>query len=618
MKDSEKRSTPQRAPGFGVAFLTAGVAIAIGAFLQRLLDSAVADGSFVGFAVACTATAILVAGLFIWRYRDAMRLLRSLRFAGALLTVLALTTMLGTFVLQDQPPEFYAGHYGPGMARFIAALHLDGLFHSFWYGALLLLLCASLVAVVAGRWPWNWRRIGFVSAHIGTVVVCTGGLLSSLFADKGRIDLVVGQQTDRFVRRDPGLFRPPVGQLGFALRLDAFEVESYEKAYNLRIFGRNETAMARLAEAQRQFAAGNMQGDEFMRIRSEAFPFVASLQAPRVPWEDVQKQRAAGQEAVALPAAGAMARLGDGWRVEVVQSGVRAPAAAPAAPVQTAKPAAAGEKPDIVYRFTAPARHTLSIDKGPEVAVRPNDRVTLPDGRRIQVGSFLPHFNFDLQQRKAINLSDRPENPALQIQLLPEHDNTPLFAGWLFANYPGFAMGGANDEAHGGAHGAEAATARGPQAFARVRVLKDGAEVMAPRDVLAGGDAVPIADGRYRLILQEEEDRIRQFFSTLSVIEDGKPVVDKERVWVNNPLWYGGFALYQANYDPRNPRYSGIEVVSDPGLPVVYAGLALLVFGVLHVFYLRNLGRGRRPAGAVGPTPDAVAARRPSAGEEQA
>jgi hypothetical protein len=69
---------------------------------------------------------------------------------------------------------------------------------------------------------------------------------------------------------------------------------------------------------------------------------------------------------------------------------------------------------------------------------------------------------------------------------------------------------------------------------------------------------------------------------------------------VNEPMSKAGWTLYQVNYDPRDPSYSGLEAVHDPGVPWVFTGFALICAGVFHMFYVapRRRRRGLAPRAA--------------------
>ena len=121
-----------------------------------------------------------------------------------------------------------------------------------------------------------------------------------------------------------------------------------------------------------------------------------------------------------------------------------------------------------------------------------------------------------------------------------------------------------------------------------VAVLFTKANGATGRTVLLGNKPQPmrISDERV-LTYREKPGKIRNFESTLSVISDGV-IATSETIKVNHPLSYGGFIMYQSNYDENRPTYSGIQVVKDPGLFLVEAGLWILMFGVLQTVLMRS------------------------------
>jgi hypothetical protein len=81
---------------------------------------------------------------------------------------------------------------------------------------------------------------------------------------------------------------------------------------------------------------------------------------------------------------------------------------------------------------------------------------------------------------------------------------------------------------------------------------------------------------------------IRDYFSDVVVIEDGKEIVGK-MIEVNHPLHYGGYHFYQHSYDSQAHKYTILSVTSDSGLYAVYGGYWLLCLGVLWQFWFRHI-----------------------------
>jgi hypothetical protein len=81
---------------------------------------------------------------------------------------------------------------------------------------------------------------------------------------------------------------------------------------------------------------------------------------------------------------------------------------------------------------------------------------------------------------------------------------------------------------------------------------------------------------------------ISDYISELQIIEDDKVVAEKD-IEVNHPLRFGGYHFYQSSYDDKAMQYTVLQVVSDTGLYVVYAGYWMLCIGVIWHMWLRHI-----------------------------
>ncbi|MBN1817551.1 MAG: cytochrome c biogenesis protein ResB [Sedimentisphaerales bacterium] len=84
----------------------------------------------------------------------------------------------------------------------------------------------------------------------------------------------------------------------------------------------------------------------------------------------------------------------------------------------------------------------------------------------------------------------------------------------------------------------------------------------------------------FHLTYQIEKGMIKDYFSDLQVLQDGKVVLEK-KIQVNDPLHYGGYHFYQSSYDARNESYTILSVTSDSGLWFVWIGYILLACGLI-------------------------------------
>ena len=90
----------------------------------------------------------------------------------------------------------------------------------------------------------------------------------------------------------------------------------------------------------------------------------------------------------------------------------------------------------------------------------------------------------------------------------------------------------------------------------------------------------------------------RRYASEVTIIDrDGKTVT--ATVEVNRPVRIGGWKLYQYGYDTEagaDSRISILELVRDPWLPAVYAGIFMMLAGAMLMFFLNNKPKDQRRA----------------------
>ena len=106
------------------------------------------------------------------------------------------------------------------------------------------------------------------------------------------------------------------------------------------------------------------------------------------------------------------------------------------------------------------------------------------------------------------------------------------------------------------------------------------------------------ADGVTRdlvLVFREQTEGLPiEWQSRLQILEEDAsganwtPVSDST-IRVNDYFHYKGYRFFQTNHDPRDPTYSGIGVVYDPGIPWVLTGYYLVMFGTAVVFLIKPL-----------------------------
>jgi hypothetical protein len=99
------------------------------------------------------------------------------------------------------------------------------------------------------------------------------------------------------------------------------------------------------------------------------------------------------------------------------------------------------------------------------------------------------------------------------------------------------------------------------------------------------------------LVFEKRDKEVKAYISHVSATEGSNRV--QRTISVNEPMTYKGWTLYQVNYNPEDPTYSGLDAVYDPGVAWVFLGFALICVGVFYMFYLEpRLKTSRAPAAA--------------------
>jgi cytochrome c biogenesis protein ResB len=86
------------------------------------------------------------------------------------------------------------------------------------------------------------------------------------------------------------------------------------------------------------------------------------------------------------------------------------------------------------------------------------------------------------------------------------------------------------------------------------------------------------------LVFERRADEKRAYISWVTARQGA---AETQRVIsVNDPMTHNGWTLYQVNYNPEDPTYSGLEAVYDPGVAWVFTGFFLICLGVAWMFYV--------------------------------
>jgi hypothetical protein len=90
----------------------------------------------------------------------------------------------------------------------------------------------------------------------------------------------------------------------------------------------------------------------------------------------------------------------------------------------------------------------------------------------------------------------------------------------------------------------------------------------------------------------------KAYYSLVSVADPGDRETRAERIETNAPLLHKGFRLYQSGMDQTPPyRNSTLAVARDPGLPLVATGFVVMMGGLLWLYVIRFILQPARRRG---------------------
>lgn len=83
----------------------------------------------------------------------------SVKLALITLSLLATTSIIGTIIPQNKPLQWYAQEYGSSLAQLFKILDIPDMYGSWWFLALLGLLCTNLIVCSLDRFPDVWKQM---------------------------------------------------------------------------------------------------------------------------------------------------------------------------------------------------------------------------------------------------------------------------------------------------------------------------------------------------------------------------------------------------------------------------------------------------------------------------
>ncbi len=99
---------------------------------------------------------------------DVWKTLSSVRLALLIISLLAITSIVGTILPQGEPFSFYIEKFGANNAIIFDILAFDDMYYSYWFKALLIVLCLNLIVCTYTRLPATLKIIKKDNSNLDT------------------------------------------------------------------------------------------------------------------------------------------------------------------------------------------------------------------------------------------------------------------------------------------------------------------------------------------------------------------------------------------------------------------------------------------------------------------
>ncbi len=551
------------------------------------------------------------------RIGRAVLFLGSVRFAVPLLALTACALMYGTWI------ESTASAHEAGLA----------VYGSWWFMALMMLICVTLVLAVVTRYPWRKKHTGFIIVHASLITIIVSGFVTLFAKVEGQLtlqegmsgaSLQTGQNELQILSHDAGEFTvvdASVVERSGLVKLNGIEIEVIEQwANSMEQTVVLNDGLNKLHAVEISFDPGASEGHWIGQLRAnEAPPMVGGVEIrvlregetwlPPSPDEHGRAvfRQAASTELVELGEIGATAP--GGWRIESVQRFEHALVDSEGLIEGDATRDNPAIQVTLVHDDGSRERHAAFDRFRGSVNKKNLNGETFSDLMLDYVGEGLnrPTLALTRDESSTSAFFATPQGQRSDWRLTGDGPWTLELGGQTctvlnaYANARGATrliqapQAGENAPAlrvivHAAASESETSPEPITLVWGRRSMIQVGGQIMgiayAPATVPVPF-SVELVEFRKRDYPGTEQ---AMAYESDVVFTDGNGESHAQTIWMNNPLEHKGWKIYQASFVGSN--ISIFQVTKDPGLIPMYAGCIGLCLGILVMYYSKAYSHG--------------------------
>lgn len=150
------------------------------------------------------------------------KLFSSIKLAIWLLSIIALVSLVGTFIPQNEGQDFYISRFGQIGYHTLLKTGLIDIYSAGWFLLLLVLFALNLFVCLINRFSLKGRLLGTTLTHISILIILFGALIGMLFGERGFFMINKAEEISSFSGRNKQQV-----DLGFSLKLNDFIYNEY-------------------------------------------------------------------------------------------------------------------------------------------------------------------------------------------------------------------------------------------------------------------------------------------------------------------------------------------------------------------------------------------------------
>ena len=358
-----------------------------------------------------------------------IRYLSSPKLNIILLTMLGISLILRDFI----PQENYLNLYNYNLSEIQSVLFLNNIFRSWWFASILFLLFLSSIITIFIRGKYQRNRIAFYLIHFGISFALFGLFIFYSRGWKGELMLNFGENENK-IKIISGDKRGKIYQLNYKIKLLDYKIDYYPEKWRLNLYQRNDRTgdykiiSSIIPEERKTFVIPGTNWkyrivNYYPDFRAEKKVVKLSTNEPVNPALKIKiiSDKRELKEWLLAKEKNTYLDEEDRFQVTFVWQWDKE--------IQKSLTFRGESEKHLLRITTGNRKKIISVQVGKKYRWR---------NFSFNILKFLPHFRYNLKTKIPYSVSNKPENPALLIEVEKIYSREKGVLVWLFSRLPGF------------------------------------------------------------------------------------------------------------------------------------------------------------------------------------